>query len=154
MKRGFVAIAACNIFFTANDFSVGCTYTVDFLLWSSTNSFANARRFINSFRISNSSSKSSAFRHSWVFWILKAAWIFCLYSLGRDEPPAPILLWSAGRGGVYTGEPRDAALGADVVLKLLFGELGAGATGCFYKECSKPGTPLEAARSAEESWVA
>ena len=45
----------------------------------------------------------------------------------------------------------DAALGADVVLKLLFGELGLG-TGLFYKECSKPGTPLEAAHSAVEPW--
>ena len=37
------------------------------------------------------------------------------------------------------------------MLKLLFGELGLG-TGLFYKECSKPGTPLEAARSAVEPW--
>ena len=51
-------------------------------------------------------------------------------------------------------EPKAAALGADVVTKLLFGELGGGATGRFYKEGSKPGTPLEQAWSAEEAWVA
>ena len=58
----------------------------------------------------------------------------------------------AGPDAVYTArQPKDAALGADVVLKLLFGELGSG-TGLFYKECSKPGTPLEAAHSAVEPW--
>ena len=51
-------------------------------------------------------------------------------------------------------EPKERSLGADVVVKLLFGELGAGCTGRFYKECSKPGTPLEKARSAEEAWIA
>ena len=50
--------------------------------------------------------------------------------------------------------PKDARLGADVVLKLLFGEVGAGSTGGFYKECSKPGTPIDAANSAAEPWVA
>ena len=57
----------------------------------------------------------------------------------------------AGPDVVYTREPKDVALGADVVVKLLFGELGSG-TGLFYKECSKPGTTLEAARSAAEPW--
>ena len=51
-------------------------------------------------------------------------------------------------------EPKPAALGADVVLKLLAGEVGAGSTGAFFKEASKPGTPLEEARSVEEAWVA
>ena len=51
-------------------------------------------------------------------------------------------------------EPKDAALGADVVLKLLRGELGARDSGCFYKEMSKPGTPLGEARSAQEAWGA
>lgn len=51
-------------------------------------------------------------------------------------------------------EPKDAALGADVVLKLLNGQLGSGVTGKFFKEGSKPGTLLEEARSAEEGWVA
>jgi len=57
----------------------------------------------------------------------------------------------AGPGVVYTREPKSAALGADVVVKLLFGDLG-GETGTFYKECSKPGTSLDAARSAVEPW--
>ena len=61
----------------------------------------------------------------------------------------------AGPGADYSRrEPKDAALGADVVIKLLGEELGADATGRFYKECSKPGTPLDKARSAEERWVA
>ena len=51
-------------------------------------------------------------------------------------------------------EPKAPALGADVVVKLLKGQLGEAATGRFFKECSRPGTPLERARSAEEAWVA
>lgn len=51
-------------------------------------------------------------------------------------------------------EPKSAALGATVVLKLISGSVGAGATGRFFKECSKPGTPLDEARSSEEGWVA
>ena len=56
-------------------------------------------------------------------------------------------------------EPKDPQLGASVVVKLLFDELGVkGAlgeaeSGCFWKECSKPGTPLEEARSAPEPWA-
>ena len=50
-------------------------------------------------------------------------------------------------------EPKEAALGADVVVKLLLGDLGRD-SGRFYKECSKPGTSLEAAHSKQEPWVA
>jgi carbonyl reductase 1 len=61
----------------------------------------------------------------------------------------------AGPNADYSArEPKDPALGADVVVKLLLTDLGAGCTGRFYKECSKPGTPLEAARSCKEPWVA
>lgn len=60
----------------------------------------------------------------------------------------------AGRNVTYKREPKDARLGADVVIKLLFGEAGGGTTGCFFKESSKPGTPLEAARSVLEPWIA
>lgn len=60
----------------------------------------------------------------------------------------------AGQDVVYTRQPKDARLGADVVLKMLFSELGATSTGCFFKECSAPGTPLHEARSAEEPWNA
>ena len=56
---------------------------------------------------------------------------------------SPLAITPARRGA--------RCVGADVLLKLLFGELGLG-TGLFYKECSKPGTPLEAARSAVEPW--
>ena len=51
-------------------------------------------------------------------------------------------------------EPKSAALGATVVLKLISGSVGTGTTGRFFKECSKPGTPLEEARTSEEGWVA
>ena len=61
----------------------------------------------------------------------------------------------AGANADYSQrEPKPAALGADVVLKLLSGEVGAGSTGAFFKEASKPRTPLEEARSVEEAWVA
>ena len=59
----------------------------------------------------------------------------------------------AGVDTKYTREPKDAALGADVVVKLLLGEIGRGSTGLFYKEVSKPGTPLDAARSVVEPWI-
>ena len=59
----------------------------------------------------------------------------------------------AGADVTYTREPKDARLGADVVLKLLFGEIGADATDSFFKECSKPGTPLGEAHSAAEPWA-
>ena len=51
-------------------------------------------------------------------------------------------------------EPKTPALGASVVLKLISGSVGAGATGRFFKESSKPGTSLDEARSSEEGWVA
>ena len=60
----------------------------------------------------------------------------------------------AGSDADYSRKaPKEASLGVDVVVKLLTGALGAD-TGRFYKECSAPGTPLEAARSMEEAWVA
>jgi carbonyl reductase 1 len=58
----------------------------------------------------------------------------------------------AGKSVAYTREPKDAALGASVVLKLLREELTG--SGCFFKESSKPGTPLEAAMSVAEPWIA
>ena len=51
-------------------------------------------------------------------------------------------------------EPKSARLGGDVVLKLLCGAAGEGATGRLFKENSKPGTPLEEAQSVEQEWVA
>ena len=51
-------------------------------------------------------------------------------------------------------EPKSARLGADVVLKLLSGEVGVGLTGRFFKENSKPGTALQEAQSVEQDWVA
>ena len=51
-------------------------------------------------------------------------------------------------------EPKSAWLGVDVVLKLLCGAVGEEATGRFFKENSKPGTPLEEAQSVEQEWVA
>eukprot|EP01043_Picozoa_sp_COSAG02_P055333 COSAG02_NODE_6401_length_3598_cov_19.791994_2_plen_197_part_00 len=51
-------------------------------------------------------------------------------------------------------EPKSARLGADVVLKLLSGEIGAEQTGRFFKENSKPGTPLQEAQSVEQDWIA
>ena len=57
----------------------------------------------------------------------------------------------AGKHVAYTREPKAAALGASVVLKLLRSELTG--TGGFFKESSKPGTPLAAARSVAEPWV-
>ena len=59
----------------------------------------------------------------------------------------------AGASADYSQrEPKEAALGASVVVKLLLGELGS-ESGRFYKECSQPATPLSAARSAEEAWA-
>lgn len=51
-------------------------------------------------------------------------------------------------------EPKSARLGADVVLKLLSGEIGVEKTGRFFKENSRPGTPLQDAQSVEQDWVA
>lgn len=56
----------------------------------------------------------------------------------------------------YTGQrkPKDPALGASVFKKALFGELGQGKTGCFFKEASKADTPLDQAVSCVDPWVA
>ena len=48
-------------------------------------------------------------------------------------------------------EPKDASLGASVVLKLLRTQLGRGSGG-FFKESSKPGTPIKLAQSVAEPW--
>lgn len=56
----------------------------------------------------------------------------------------------------YTGErkPKEPALGASVFKKALFGELGRGQTGCFFKEASKTGTLLDKATAVIDPWVA
>lgn len=56
----------------------------------------------------------------------------------------------------YTGErkPKDPALGASVFKKAMFGELGQGRSGCFFKEASKTGTPLENGVACVDPWVA
>ena len=55
----------------------------------------------------------------------------------------------------YTGArvPKEPALGASVFGKVMFGELGRGHTGAFFKEASKAGTPLENAVSKIDAWV-
>lgn len=55
----------------------------------------------------------------------------------------------------YTGSrlPKDAALGASVFEKVLFGDLGKGQTARFFKETSKPGTALEEATACVDPWV-
>lgn len=56
----------------------------------------------------------------------------------------------------YSGDrkPKDPELGASVFKKVLFGELGQGKTGTFFKEASKTGTPLDQAVSNVDPWVA
>lgn len=56
----------------------------------------------------------------------------------------------------YEGDrtPKTPALGASVFCKVLFGPLGKGQSGVFFKEASKPGTVLEEAVARMESWVA
>merc|ERR1712216_715173 len=56
----------------------------------------------------------------------------------------------------YTGQrkPKDPALGASVFAKVLFGELGQGQTGTFFKEASKVDTPIDQAVSCVDPWVA
>merc|ERR1740130_2400838 len=56
----------------------------------------------------------------------------------------------------YTGDrkPKEPALGASVFTKVLFGEIGQGRTGVFFKEASKTGTPLDQAASVMDPWVA
>ena len=49
-------------------------------------------------------------------------------------------------------EPKAPALGADVVVKLLFDDALSHNTGKFFKECSAPGTAIENAVSREEPW--
>ena len=59
----------------------------------------------------------------------------------------------AGPNADYSArEPKAPALGADVVVKLLFDDALSQATDKFFKECSKPGTALEDAVSREEPW--
>ena len=59
----------------------------------------------------------------------------------------------AGPNADYSArEPKAPALGADVVVKLLFDDALSQATGKFFKECSKPGTAVEDAVSREEPW--
>lgn len=55
----------------------------------------------------------------------------------------------------YTGakKPKEPALGASVFKKALFGDLGRGQTGCFFKESSKTDTPLDKAVSVVDPWV-
>ena len=57
----------------------------------------------------------------------------------------------AGECTYAAREPKEASLGASVVLKLLRTQLGSGSGG-FFKESSKPGTPLWAAHSVAEPW--
>ena len=54
----------------------------------------------------------------------------------------------------YTGlrRAKAPALGASVFEHVLFGELGRGKTGCFFKENSTPDTDLKDAVSAQEEW--
>jgi len=56
----------------------------------------------------------------------------------------------------YTGtrKPKEPALGASVFRKVMFGELGQGQTGIFFKEASKADTLLEKAVSVQDPWVA
>ena len=57
----------------------------------------------------------------------------------------------AGPNADYSArEPKAPALGADVVVRLLFDDALSQNTGKFFKECSKPGTALENAVSREE----
>ena len=55
----------------------------------------------------------------------------------------------------YTGPrpPKAPALGASVFAKALFGTLGEGQTGTFFKEASKAGTGLEEAVAVVDPWV-
>jgi len=97
-----------------------------------------------------------------IYSISKAGLNFYTLFLARENPRLRVNACSpgfcrteiAGPSADYSQrEPKEPSLGADVVVKLLNGALGEG-TGRFYKECSKPGTPLGAARSSEEPWVA
>jgi NAD(P)-dependent dehydrogenase (short-subunit alcohol dehydrogenase family) len=81
--------------------------------------------------------------------------------LAREHPTMFINACSPGfcntdMCGNYTGQrkPKEPALGASVFEKVLFGELGQGRTGTFFKESSKAGTPLDQATSVVDPWVA
>jgi len=56
----------------------------------------------------------------------------------------------------YTGarKPKDPALGASVFRKVMFGDLGEGQTGVFFKEASKPDAAFDEAVSVADPWVA
>ena len=97
-----------------------------------------------------------------IYGLSKMALNYYTRLLAREHPTLRINACSpgfcrtdiAGAAADYSKrEPKDPTLGADVVFKLLMGTLGEG-TGKFYKEISKPGTPLAEARSTEQPWVA
>lgn len=81
--------------------------------------------------------------------------------LAREQPTLRVNACSPGFCNTrmcanYSGarQPKDPALGASVFHKVLFGALGESRTGCFFKEASVAGTPVEKAMSALEPWVA
>lgn len=81
--------------------------------------------------------------------------------LARQHPKLYINVCSPGFCNTdmcanYKGErkPKEPALGASVFRKVLFGELGKGRTGLFFKESSKAGTPLDKAVASVDPWVA
>eukprot|EP00927_Polykrikos_kofoidii_P066608 TRINITY_DN62171_c0_g1_i1.p1 TRINITY_DN62171_c0_g1~~TRINITY_DN62171_c0_g1_i1.p1 ORF type:complete len:337 (-),score=64.65 TRINITY_DN62171_c0_g1_i1:279-1220(-) len=80
--------------------------------------------------------------------------------LAREHPEMRINACSPGfcntrMCATYKGsrKPKEPALGASVFKEVLFGELGCGRTGIFFKEASQAGTPLEKAVSMVEPWV-
>jgi NAD(P)-dependent dehydrogenase (short-subunit alcohol dehydrogenase family) len=80
--------------------------------------------------------------------------------LARQHPTMRINACSPGFTNTrmcasYTGArvPKSVELGASVFGKVLFGELGAGRTGMFFKENSAAGTPVEEAVSVIDPWV-
>ena len=98
-----------------------------------------------------------------IYGLSKAALNCYTQLLARENPRLQVNACSPGFcrseiGGadvVYTTrQPKPAALGASVVVKLALDDLAAGQSGCFYKERSKPDTPLDQARSGIEAWVA
>ena len=95
----------------------------------------------------------------------KSTTIGCISGLvaARDRPDLFVNACSPGfcktdicgpKGSMGGREPKSAALGATVFAAALFGDLGAGRTATFFKEGSKPGTPLSEATSTIEAWVA
>jgi len=80
--------------------------------------------------------------------------------LAREHPTMLINACSPGfcntrMCATYKGprKPKSPALGASVFEKVLFGELGEGKTGTFFKEASKPDTPITEAKSVVEGWA-